>query len=81
MGNLRIPPQYLSVGSLGFVAGWMSRGGKLRSKLIGSAHLPAVALHVLMAAFPHAAITLGRQVAIAGTVAVVGGIAVKFMHH
>lgn len=28
-----------------------------------------------------AAITLGRQVAIAGTVAVVGGIGVKFMHH
>lgn len=29
MGNVRIPPQYFTVGSLGFVAGWMSRGGKL----------------------------------------------------
>ena len=28
MGQIRIPPQYLSVGSLGFVAGWMSRGGE-----------------------------------------------------
>ena len=28
MARLRIPPQYVSVGSLGFVAGWMSRGGE-----------------------------------------------------
>lgn len=27
--NFRIPPQYLSIASLGFVAGWTSRGGKL----------------------------------------------------
>ena len=35
----------------------------------------------LMFGPPRAAITLGRQVAIAGTVAVVGGIAIKIMHH
>ena len=34
-----------------------------------------------MVFLPNAAITLGRQVAIAGTIAVVGGIGVKILHH
>jgi len=51
--QVRIPPQYATVGTVGFVAGWFSRG----------------------------ALTLGRRVAIAAGVAVVGGLSTKLMHH
>ena len=95
MGQIRIPPQYLSVGSLGFVAGWMSRGGEGLISYCGhedSAFSCGLCnesreeLQLVCRQSPKhiscfAAITLGRQVAIAGTVAVVGGVAVKLMHH
>ena len=89
IGKVRIPPQYLTVGSLGFVAGWMSRGGELLICL--TCTWLGVCLQAILTIWKHAchnklwfspaAITLGRQVAIAGTVAVVGGIGVKLMHH